>query len=69
MAVRSGNWKLIRQPIAGKSRLELYDLSYDINEEINMAGKNPERLNELVMMMDSARSESDRFNFGMDKRR
>ena len=30
-ALRSGNWKLIRQPVVGETILELYDLSSDIH--------------------------------------
>ena len=63
-ALRSGNWKLIRQPIVGETILELYDLSSDIHEDNNLAQQNPEKVKELEILMDGARTESPLFNFG-----
>lgn len=63
-ALRSGNWKLIRQPIVGETILELYDLDKDIHEDQNLATLQPDKLNELVLLMDNARTESPLFNFG-----
>lgn len=63
-ALRCGNWKLIRQPIVGKTILELYDLSNDIHEDHNLAQQNPEKVKELEILMDEARTESPLFNFG-----
>lgn len=63
-ALRCGNWKLIRQPIVGKMILELYDLSKDIHEDNNLALQNPEKVKELQVLMDGARTESPLFNFG-----
>lgn len=63
-ALRCGNWKLIRQPIVGKTILELYDLSNDIHEDHNLAQQNPEKVKELEILMDGARTESPLFNFG-----
>lgn len=63
-ALRSGNWKLIRQPIVGETILELYDLSSDIHEDNNLAQQNPEKVKELEVLMDGARTESPLFNFG-----
>lgn len=63
-ALRCGNWKLIRQPIVGETILELYDLSSDIHEDNNLAQQNPEKVKELEVLMDGARTESPLFNFG-----
>lgn len=63
-ALRSGNWKLIRQPIVGETVLELYDLSKDIHEDTNLAAQFPEKVQELSKLMDNARTESPLFNFG-----
>lgn len=63
-ALRSGNWKLIRQPIVGETVLELYDLSKDIHEDTNLAAQFPEKVQELSTLMDNARTESPLFNFG-----
>ena len=46
-ALRSGKWKLIRQPIVGETILELYDLSNDIHEDTNLAEKYPDKVKEL----------------------
>ena len=66
-ALRSGKWKLIRQPIVGETILELYDLSNDIHEDTNLAEKYPDKVKELVSLMDNARTESPYFNFGREK--
>ena len=63
-ALRSGNWKLIRQPVVGETILELYDLSSDIHEDNNLSQQNPEKVKELEVLMDGARTESPLFNFG-----
>ena len=66
-ALRSGKWKLIRQPIVGETILELYDLSNDIHEDTNLAEKYPDKVKELAVLMDNARIESPYFNFGREK--
>lgn len=63
-ALRCDNWKLIRQPVVGKTVLELYDLDKDIHEDHNLAGQYPEKVTELEKMMDGAHVESSLFNFG-----
>lgn len=63
-ALRSGNWKLIRQPIVGETIFELYDLSTDIHEDHNLAEEQPERVKQLATLMDGARTESTLFHFG-----
>lgn len=66
-ALRAGNWKLIRQPIVGETRLELYDLSKDIHEDTNQANQHPDKVQELIRLMDNARTESPYFDFGREK--
>lgn len=52
-AVRSGNWKAIRQPwMTGKT--ELYDLSQDIGETSNLAAEHPEQVQAMEAMMELA---------------
>jgi len=63
-ALRSGNWKLIRQPVVGETLLELYDISNDIHEDHNLAAANPEKVKELETLLNNARTESALFNFG-----
>lgn len=63
-ALRSGNWKLIRQPVVSETILELYDLSRDIHEDNNLAAVQPEKVKELERLLDNARTESPLFNFG-----
>lgn len=65
-ALRAGNWKLIRQPVVGETILELYDLSKDIHEDHNLASQFPDKVEELAVLMDSARTESPYFNFGRE---
>lgn len=63
-AVRVGKWKLIRQPINGDTKVELYNLDNDIHEDHNLAVMYPNVVAELITIMDNARTESDIFNFG-----
>lgn len=63
-AIRAGNWKLIRQPIVGETKIELYDLNADIHEDNNLAAQQPQKVAELTLLMDNARTESSLFNFG-----
>lgn len=67
IALRSGQWKLIRQPIAGQTHLELYNLGEDIHEDNNLAAKHPKKVAELERLMDDARTESAVFDFGREK--
>ena len=65
-AVRKGDWKLIRQNISNENgpRIEMYNIKNDIHEDNNLAEKEPEKVQELITIMDNARSESTIFNFG-----
>lgn len=58
-AVRSGNWKLIRQK--PKFEPELYDLAADPIERNNLAASRPEVLSRLLPLLRQARTESEHF--------
>ncbi|WP_083639064.1 arylsulfatase [Algoriphagus marinus] len=62
-AIRQGNWKAVKLQVFGKEGpfLELYDLSKDPNETENLAFSNPEKLAELVQLMDQAHSSNSLF--------
>ena len=52
-AVRAGDWKALRMPWrTGKT--QLFDLSKDIGEELDLADQNPEVVKRLETMMDEA---------------
>jgi arylsulfatase A-like enzyme len=58
-AVRHGNWKAIR-PSPSKP-LQLYDLTTDISETMNVAQKNPEVIAKIEAYLKTARTESKEF--------
>lgn len=64
-AVLKNNWKLIRlfvnQP--EKTRFELYNLSSDPSEQMNVAKQYPEKIAELKRLMDQAHTPSRLFPF------
>jgi len=64
-ALRKGDWKLVQYDVftPEKTTTELYNLSTDIGEENNVAAENPKLFNELVELMNSARTESKVFTF------
>jgi len=56
-AVRSGDWKL-RVANKGKAvETQLYNLEADIAEANNIAGQHPEKVTELLAMLDEARAD------------
>lgn len=68
-ALRSGDWVMI-PPYNGPAKLEavnieigngnqyqLYDLSQDISQQINLAESNPEKLNEMILRFKEIRGE------------
>lgn len=68
-AVRSGNWKAIRLNIfdAGKTTVELYNLSKDPHETNNIATLYPEIVKRLTSLIDEAHNPSDIFPFPKEK--
>lgn len=65
LAVRQGDWKLIRYDvfIPENTTTELYNLANDPGEEKNVAEANPEITKKMLLIMESARTESDVFKF------
>lgn len=65
LAVRQGDWKLIRYNvfIPKETTLELYNLKSDPGEENNVAEKNPEITKKLLTLMETSRTESEDFPF------
>ena len=69
-ALRSGDWVMI-PPYNGPAKLEavnieigngsqyqLYDLSKDISQQIDLADSKPEKLNEMILRFKEIRGES-----------
>jgi arylsulfatase A-like enzyme len=55
MAVRMGNWKLVRHDESNKQ--ELYDLERDISESHDLAAANPKKVKELQAVWDKWNAE------------
>ena len=56
-AIRLGDWKLIQY--FENNDLELYNLKEDIGEKNNLAMQNPEKLHELLSMLEAWRKETN----------
>lgn len=68
-AVRAGDWKAVREEIAsGKPTFELYNLKQDLAETNNLATENPKIVRKMKKIMETARTESELFNFGIKKK-
>jgi arylsulfatase A-like enzyme len=52
--IREGNWKLLEY--LDDSHLELYNLSSDESETINLVSKNPEKAKQLRLKMQNWRA-------------
>lgn len=64
-AIRKGDWKLINYNLfdSAKTTVELYNLNNDIGEENNIANQNPQIVNDLTELMNSAHVDSEIFIF------
>jgi len=64
-AIRKNNWKLVRYYVEdpSKTTTELYDLKTDLGEQNNVDNKHPDIVEELLNLMDQARTSSDIFSF------
>jgi arylsulfatase A len=64
-AIRQGKWKAVRLNVLQKSATvtELYNLELDPSETTNLAVKFPDKVKELVKLMDEQHSESEIFPF------
>lgn len=69
-AVRQGNWKAIRLQVDDPSKtvVELYDLATDPQEKANLAAANPQKLSELVKLIDQSHWRSSLFPFGTEEK-
>ena len=56
-AIRFGDWKLIQY--FENNDLELYNLKEDIGESTNLAESNPEKLHELLNLLEKWRTDTD----------
>jgi len=66
-AVLKENWKLIRFNVDKKAfRYELYNISGDPGEQMNVAAQYPERVRNLVTLMDNAHTPNNRYPFGYE---
>lgn len=67
IAIRSGKWKAVRYNVKKKNPrpIELYDLSNDIGETVNLADQHPEIVSELDRLMKESHTDSPNptFNF------
>ena len=51
MALRSGNWKIVRP--SGDAAIELYHLAGDLSESRNLVSQQPEKMKELINQWDA----------------
>lgn len=65
-AVRQGNWKAVKYNCYDpeKTRIYLFDLGNDPNEENDLAAENPEKVKELEIIMNSEQEFDPIFPFG-----
>lgn len=64
-AIIQDNWKIIRLNVKtpDKATVELYNLLDDPTEQINLALQRPQKVNELMELMQNSRSENPYFKF------
>lgn len=62
-AIRKGNWKLIKLNVKRNPEYFLFDLSKDPSEENNLSEEKPEKLKELIHILENSRTPSKNFKF------
>lgn len=69
-AIRQGDWKLIAQNVGDpqKTTFELYNLKNDIHEDNDLSTQYPKIVEKMKKEMAKARTESNTFNFGREKK-
>lgn len=67
-ALIKDNWKCIRLNLDDtlKTKVELYNLKTDSLEKHNLATQNPEKVNELIELMNKSRTKNENFLFGFE---
>ncbi len=65
-AVRYGDWKGVKYDVSRGGEIELYDLSKDIGETINVAAQNPEVVAKIENILSTARTPSTDFKFASE---
>jgi len=68
IALRKGDWKIVRYDVNKQekdSQYELYNLTDDLSEKNNIANDHPEKVKDLVQLIQNARTESliEHWNF------
>ncbi|HZZ43360.1 MAG TPA: arylsulfatase [Tepidisphaeraceae bacterium] len=58
-ALRQGDWKIVQNNVKKGGDVELYDLAADPDEKKNLAADKPEKVKEMVKLMQGARTESE----------
>ncbi|NOU61766.1 arylsulfatase [Marinifilum caeruleilacunae] len=69
MAVRLGNWKGVAYHSSqqDKTKFELFDLSNDEKERINMADQRPDIVKEMIQIMNTERTETEEYCSNLPK--
>ncbi|MBE6335525.1 MAG: arylsulfatase [Lentimicrobiaceae bacterium] len=62
-AIRKGDWKAVKYNDTHNHRIELYNLSDDPSESVDISDNHKELVHELDSLMQTARVKSDIFNF------
>jgi len=62
-AIRKDNWKLVKYKVKGTSEYFLFDLNSDPTETNNLSEVKPEKLKELIAILENSRTESENFKF------
>jgi len=64
-AIRQGKWKAVKLNVLNKAQTvtELYNLEEDPSETTDLAAKYPEKVKELIALMDKEHTESQEFPF------
>ena len=59
-SIRVGDWKAIRQNMnRGNTKVELYNLASDVSEQNNVASEEPERVAQLLALMQQEHTKSE----------
>ncbi|MCA9450264.1 MAG: hypothetical protein KC931_24290, partial [Candidatus Omnitrophica bacterium] len=58
VALRHGDWKIVR--MGSEADWELFNLGVDPNETTDLAGKNPEKLEELLGLLEEEQAKDNR---------